>query len=147
MRRAALQCLYQFDSSTDIGDEVVRESLRESPGSEADHDEALRLAREAWAVHTQADEMATEFAEDWPTRRQPVVDRSILRLAYCEMALGRTPPKVAINEAVELAKEFSTEHSPMFINGILDKMYRFLRENGGLQDNQTELPETVIPTE
>ena len=63
------------------------------------------------------------------------------------MALGRTPPKVAINEAVELAKEFSTEHSPMFINGILDKMYRFLRENGGLQDNQTELPETVIPTE
>ena len=69
MRRAALQCLYQFDSSTDIGDEVVRESLRESPGSEADHDEALRLAREAWAVHTQADEMATEFAEDWPTQK------------------------------------------------------------------------------
>jgi N utilization substance protein B len=147
MRRAALQCLYQFDSSADIGDDVVRESLYESPGTEADHDEGLRLARQAWAIHTQADAIATEHAEDWPTRRQPIVDRSILRLAYCEMALGRTPPKVAINEAVELAKEFSTEQSPMFINGILDKMYRLMRETGALEGTPTVASETVTPTD
>ncbi len=147
MRRAALQCLYQFDSSTDIGDEEVRESLRESPGSDTDHEEGLKLARQAWTVHSKADAMATEYAEDWPTRRQPIVDRSILRLAYCEMALGRTPPKVAINEAVELAKEFSTEQSPMFINGILDKMYRSMRESGEIEDTSNIVSETVTPND
>ena len=53
-----------------------------------------------------------------------MVDRNILRLAYFEMASGQTPPKVAINEAVELAREFSTQKSPAFVNGVLDKIMR-----------------------
>ncbi|MDX1389866.1 MAG: transcription antitermination factor NusB, partial [Acidobacteriota bacterium] len=68
------------------------------------------------------------------TQRQPVVDRSLLRLAYYEMTSGVAPPKVAINEAVELAKEYSTEKSPMFVNGVLDKLYRQLRETQALPE-------------
>ena len=69
-----------------------------------------------------------ELAPDWPTYRQPVIDRCILRLAYFEMVTNRAPPKVVINEAVELAKEFSTDKSATFVNGVLDKIYRSLRE-------------------
>ncbi len=75
-------------------------------------------------MHDEADHTVAELAPDWPTYRQPVVDRNILRLAYYEMIPGTTPPKVAINEAIELAKEFSTEKSPLFVNGVLDKIYR-----------------------
>jgi len=64
------------------------------------------------------------LSPDWPTHRQPVVDRNILRLAYFEIVSGAAPPKVAINEAVELAREFSTEKSPAFVNGVLDKIMK-----------------------
>ena len=56
--------------------------------------------------------------------RQPPVDRNILRLGIWEMTNTDTPPKVVIDEAVELAKEFSTENSPAFVNGILDAVLR-----------------------
>ena len=52
------------------------------------------------------------------------MDRAILRLAHYEMTSGRTNPKVVVNEAVELAKEFSTERSPAFVNGVLDKVLK-----------------------
>ena len=86
--------------------------------------EAFQLAESAWLMHEQADALATELAPDWPTYRQPPIDRAILRLAYFEITTSRAPVKVAINEAVELAKAFCAEHSPAFINGVLDKMAR-----------------------
>jgi N utilization substance protein B len=128
IRRCAIQALYQFDAGGGESPDDVRASLRGAPGGEEVHQGGFDLATEAWALREEADRAVEELAPQWPTHRQPVVDRSILRLAYFEIASGRTPPKVAINEAVELAKEFSTEKSPMFINGVLDKLYRALRE-------------------
>ena len=66
----------------------------------------------------------TELAPYWPTHRQAAVDRAILRLAHYEMMSGQTPPKVVVNEAVELAKRFSTERSPSFVNALLDKVLK-----------------------
>ena len=83
-----------------------------------------------------SDEKATALAPDWPTHRQPPVDRAILRLAYYEMTSGHAPVKVAINEAVELAKQFGSEQSPPFINGVLDKLARAINA-----------PEPAEPTE
>ena len=123
VRRCALQAIYQFDAGN-AALEAVQESLEHSPGDAEAHREGLELAGRAWALREEADAAVGVLAPDWPTHRQPVVDRSILRLAYYEMSSGKTPPKVAINEAVELAKEFSTEKSPLFINGVLDKIYR-----------------------
>ena len=82
---------------------------------------AVDLAVLAWRARDKADAICAGLAPDWPPSRQPPVDRSILRLALCEIATGRTPMKVAINEAVELAKKYAGEDSPNFINGLLDK--------------------------
>jgi N utilization substance protein B len=73
-----------------------------------------------------ADAEFLELAPEWPTNRLAAVDRAILRLAHFEMTSGRTPPKIAVNEAVELAKHYSTEKSPAFINGLLDKVLKRL---------------------
>ncbi len=135
VRRCALQVMYQFDAGNTSRDEV-RSSLEGSRGDGVVHDEGLALAERAWDTHEEADRTVAELTPDWPTYRQPVVDRNILRLAYYEMTSGGTPPKVAINEAIELAKEFSTERSPMFINGVLDKLFRLLREQGTIADTQ-----------
>jgi transcription antitermination protein NusB len=127
VRRCAVQALYQFDLGNAEHDEIVRASLQESPGNERTHHDGFTLAKNAWSMREQADAAVAELAADWPTHRQPAVDRSILRLAYYEMKSGSAPPKVAINEAVELAREFSTEKSPTFINGVLDKIYKAMK--------------------
>ena len=132
IRRCAIQALYQFDLGSDATPETVRSSLAGSAGDETTHRLGFDLATEAWALREEADAAVFELAPQWPTHRQPVVDRNILRLAYFEMISGRTPPKVAISEAVDLAREFSTEKSPMFINGVLDKIYRTLRDESRL---------------
>ena len=143
LRRCALQALYQFDAVPDVSPDDVRASLEESSGSERTHELGFDLAQRAWAVRAEADAAVAELAPDWPTYRQPVVDRNILRLAWFEMTNGETPPKVAINEAVELAREFSTDRSPMFVNGVLDKIYRALRDRGDVADAVTPEGETT----
>ncbi len=130
-RRCALQALYQFDAGNTEEAAVLR-SLEEAPGDADAHQRGYELAVSAWKHCKEADTELAVYAADWPTYRQPAVDRSLLRLAYYEIVHGDTPPKVAINEAVELAKEFSTEHSASFINGVLDKVYRKLRETNAI---------------
>lgn len=134
LRRLAMQVLYQLDltqpkskpaddapASLPGADELA-ESLDEEHDELATRRFAAELALQAWASHPAADEKVAALAPDWPTHRQPPVDRAILRLAYYEMASGHAPVKVAINEAVELAKDYGSEHSPPFINGVLDKL-------------------------
>lgn len=126
IRRAALQALYQLDAR-DFDSQTwadVRASLEGSPGEADTHNKAFELAKAAWSKHVEIDALVLANTPEWPTHRQPAVDRNILRLAIFEMLHSDTPPKVAINEAVELAREFSTERSPMFVNGVLDKIYK-----------------------
>jgi transcription antitermination protein NusB len=122
IRRLAMQVLYQIDVSGQTGEDALREGLAEGPDSIPVKERGLELALAAWTRHSDADAMVAELAPKWPTHRQPPVDRAILRLAFHEIASGLTPMKVAINEAIELAKEFGSEQSPSFINGVLDKI-------------------------
>lgn len=132
IRRCAVQALYQFDAGNAESEEIVKSSLSDSPGDQETHTRGFELAKAAWEARLEADAAVAALSPDWPTHRQPVVDRSILRLAHFEMTSGKTPPKVAINEAVELAREFSTEKSPLFINGVLDRIYKSLnRQTSG----------------
>jgi transcription antitermination protein NusB len=128
IRRCAIQALYQLDAQRDaaapLSKEALLDALEESPGDRETHKRGVDMAMDAWAAHDQADSAVAALSPDWPTHRQPVIDRCILRLAHSEIVGGRTPPKVAINEAVELAREYSTEKSPAFINGILDKIMK-----------------------
>ncbi|MEL7483045.1 MAG: transcription antitermination factor NusB [Planctomycetota bacterium] len=127
IRRVAFQVLFQMD----ITGEADAQSLvgpvadeRELTGSERDR--ACALASGAYAGRAAADAAVAELAPEWPPHRQPAVDRNVLRLAFHEMTAGITPPKVAVSEAVKLAKEFSTEKSPAFVNAILDKLLKKL---------------------
>lgn len=129
IRRAALQALYQFDcGATTEDEEIVIDSLDGGAGDQESQKVGYDLARKVWDRHAEADELLASLTVDWPTHRQPVIDRNLLRLGWYEISSGETPPKVAINEAVELAREFSTEKSPLFVNGVLDKVYRLVRE-------------------
>ena len=130
IRTAALQSLYQFDCNGSDDAELVFESLEGGSGDETSRRQGFKLAQQIWARHAEADAAVAALTPDWPTHRQPVIDRNILRLAWFELQHDETPPKVAINEAVDLAREFSTEQSPLFINGVLDKLARQLRPDG-----------------
>mgnify|MGYP000959236773 CR=1 FL=1 len=73
----------------------------------------------------EVDELLKKISTNWPWDRMAVIDRNILRLAICELLFdSTTPPKVVINEAIEIAKKFGTHESPDFINGILDKIFK-----------------------
>ena len=84
----------------------------------------LQMAADAWNGRQTADDWIERLAPQWPPKRQPGVDRSILRLGVWELTATQTPPKVVIDSAIELAKSFSTEQSPAFINGVLDAVHK-----------------------
>lgn len=117
-----MQALYQIDMRGEGDLAAIREAVHEDVEDPALGEEVFTIAVEAWKTRKVADEKATALAPDWPTHRQPPVDRAILRLAWYEMSSGHAPIKVAINEAIELAKDFCAENSPAFLNGVLDKM-------------------------
>jgi len=126
IRELALQALYQLDVWHGEEDQPLDLLEPDAPMADAEREQAMQLARGAWAMREEAEKHITDLAPAWPTARQPAVDRAILRLSFYEMASGYTPGRAAINEAVELAKRYSTERSPAFINGVLDKIMRRL---------------------
>jgi len=123
-----MQVLYQLDLTDDPKADTaptaanLAEALDDEFDGESTRLPAAELALAAWAIHGEVDELIATLAPDWPTHRQPPVDRAILRLAAYEIRSGHAPVNVAINEAVELAKAYAAEQSPAFINGILDKL-------------------------
>lgn len=131
IRTLALQALYQIDSRGEADWEAVAQSVAEAPKADQIGERSLGIARAVWQMRGEIDAAAGELAPDWPIQRRPIIDRNLIRLAYWEMASGTTPGKVAINEAVELAKQFGTERSPGFINALLDKMQKQIGEEEG----------------
>ena len=124
MRRCALQALYQFDILDDVDAESVARSLADGPHSDKARMGGQTLALDIWPKREVFDLQVKPCAPDWPTHRQPVIDRNILRLALHEIQTVGTPGGKAINEAVELAKEFGTEKSPAFVNAVLDRIWK-----------------------
>lgn len=123
IRRLAFQTLYQLDARGETDADLVERSLEGAEGfTEPERRKAFALARQAFSHRKAADAATLKLAPTWPSHRQPAVDRAILRLAYYELAVGGGRPAIVINEAIELAKEFSTDRSPGFINGLLDKI-------------------------
>ena len=151
IRRLAFQVLYQLDARGERDAAVIREGIQveEYPSLSAkDRERACELAGAAYAARADADRVMLELAPTWPSHRQAAVDRAILRLAHFEMVSGRTPPKVAVNEAVELAKEFSTDKSPGFVNGLLDKVLKRVLASGAqgaAEDVEPSPAESSLP--
>lgn len=134
-REFAMQVLFLWDANGQPDPDLAKSAMVGEEGTDPPDDETVRMtlamAHGAWEHRQAADDWVVRLAPQWPTKRQPGVDRSILRLAVWEMSHTDVPPKVAIDEAIELAKRFSTEHSPSFVNGVLDAVLREIKDLTG----------------
>jgi transcription antitermination protein NusB len=119
-----MQVLFLWDANAKDDAELARQVVTDGCDDPGIRQRALAIAQGAWAGREISDQWVERIAPQWPPRRQPGVDRNILRLAVWELTSADTPPKVVIDEAIELAKEFSTGQSPAFVNGVLDAVLR-----------------------
>jgi N utilization substance protein B len=132
-RIIALQTLYEYDFRTNLGipdlktdlQEIVDRNLEVYKESLEESDFAVDLIEGTQKNLKKIDGLIAPAAPEWPIDQIAKVDKSILRLAVYELMIKReVPPKVAINEAVELAKSFGGDNSSKFINGVLGTIYR-----------------------
>ncbi len=123
-REYALQILFQLElTGSKISDEVFQEFWEGNDEEQEVKEFTCQIVENTRAHISEIDEIIKKAAENWAIDRMAVIDRSILRAATYEL-IYRTdiPPSVVINEALEIAKKYSTEESAPFINGILDKI-------------------------
>jgi transcription antitermination protein NusB len=134
LRSIAMQSLYEWDfrnAKNDQIEEIMRHNIQEfGPGSE---DEAFiqYLVKGVLKYKEKINKLIEKCAPEWPLDQVTVVDRNVLRLGIFELVFGNyeeVPPKVAINEAIELAKTFGGESSGRFVNGVLGTIYREMGE-------------------
>jgi N utilization substance protein B len=129
VRELAMQILFLWDAQ-DAADRALAEQIVMDGSQDPDiRREALDASAGTWEQRKIIDERLERISPQWPPRRQPGVDRNLIRLAVWEMTSTDTPPKVVIDEAIEMAKVFSTEQSAAFVNGVLDAV---LKENQAL---------------
>ena len=133
-RELALQFLYALDLQgpdyRERLDGFLKDELGGKPGEAEASDYARRLVDGVLLHRPAIDQLLTEAAQNWGLMRMAAIDRNALRIGCYEMLHeSEVPTKVAINEAIELAKRYSTEQSGAFVNGILDR----IRKDRGLQ--------------
>jgi N utilization substance protein B len=149
-RECALQMLFAADIAETPSDEVVQSywsELGESDLEDAAREFATRLASGTLSRLETLDERIRSRAEHWRISRMAIVDRNILRLAVYEFLYEPTPRTVAINEALEIARRFSTYEATQFINGILDAIKRDLDEQQPQEHVEAEESEESPPDE
>lgn len=138
-RIIALQSLYEYEFRTQCHDEavnldeVLNRNLERYADTVDDTEFVRRIAKGVVEGQAELDSIIQPIAPEWPIEQIARIDRSILRMAVFELKnLGDiVPPKVAINEAVELAKAFGSDNSSKFVNGVLGTAYRTLIEGAG----------------
>ena len=122
-RILALKALYEIDCASHAPAVVLYRQLSESDLPPAYEDFARHLVNGVLEHQSVLDTFIHEHAPEWPLEQMAYIDRNILRMAIFEFAIdGRTPVKVAINEAVELAKTFGSDSAPRFVNGVLGSL-------------------------
>ena len=133
-RALALQALYEIDIANHPPADVFHERLEESELSEDLAEFARQIIFGVLPLRHDLDHILARYAPEWPLEQIAAIDRNILRLACWEFAVyHQTPVKVAINEAVELAKLYGSDSAPRFVNGVL----------GSLADHQHEIEDQL----
>jgi N utilization substance protein B len=133
-RALALQVLYEVDIANHPPGEIYKLRLEESPLSEDLAEFARQIIFGVLPLTNTLDHLIARYAPEWPLDQIAAIDRNILRMALWEFAAyGETPLKVAINEAVELAKLYGSDSAPRFINGVL----------GALADHEAEIQQAI----
>ena len=131
-RIVALQTLYEYELRDNLGDktleldEILQRNLNQYEKAIGDKQYVIDLVKNVVKAANQLDARVQPLAPEWPIKQIAAIDRGILRIAVYELeSLGDIiPPKVAINEAIELAKSFGSENSSKFVNGVLGSLYK-----------------------
>lgn len=124
-REIVLQLLYEADLNPHRDADAARAFIRSRmQGRKALTDFADRLYCGTWEHREEIDRTISSLATHWSLSRMAVTDRNVLRLGAYELMFGDTPGRVAINEAVVLAKRYGDRNSPRFVNGVLDRLMR-----------------------
>ena len=124
-RECALQILYQYEMNPEPMPEILKKfwSQQDETFTDEIRDFAEKLALGTVEHQAEIDKVVERYADNWELSRMAMIDRNIMRFATYELLyLADVPPKVTLNEAVNLAKKFSQEESGKFVNGILDKI-------------------------
>jgi len=133
-RALALQVLYEVDLTNHPPGEVYKARLEEEPLSKELSEFAHQIIFGVLPLTSVLDTSIAQYAPEWPFDQIAAIDRNILRMACWEFVVFHdTPMKVAINEAVELAKQFGSDSTPRFVNGVL----------GSLADHQNEIKQAL----
>jgi N utilization substance protein B len=127
----AVKILYEVEMGN-LSREEAQHRIRRRLRQAETRDLAVSLVNQTLENIDKIDKIIGGVAENWDLSRMAALDRSILRLGTAEIVLSDVPAKVAINEAIEIAKRFSTEDSGRFVNGILDRVARMKSE---IRDN------------
>ncbi len=119
-RELALQLLFQTDLTRSSPEEILDVFWRVNETDSKNRKYAEFLFLKAFESQAQIDELIARHAEHWRLERMAVVDRNVLRMAVGELLYGETPQVVVIDQAIEIARKFSSDESTQFVNGILD---------------------------
>jgi len=131
----ALQVLYEVDIAIHPPAEVFRERLEDSPLSDELAEFARQIVFGVYPLVHELDHVIEKYAPEWPLDQIAAIDRNILRISCWEFAIqNQTPVKVAINEAVEMAKLYGSDSAPRFVNGVL----------GSLAEHQYEIRQQIL---
>jgi len=148
IRELVMQALYAIEISKDAPQHVVDTILGELKENNSDFDFAQSLFIKSITHQAEIDKRLKSKAVHWEFHRIALIDKILLRMSLCELLyFPDIPPKVTINEAIEIAKDYSTESSGTFINGIMDAVLIELKKDGlltktgrGLLETQSKKP-------
>ncbi len=150
-RTIAMQSLFLWDfqgkKETDLG-EIVDGVFSNFAPEFDDHGFVKELIRGVMANLPAIDKYITKYATEWPLEQITIADRNILRIGVYELVFNEEiPAKVAINEAIEIAKTFGSESSGKFVNGVLGAIYKDLEPKGEVPKQEPEKPNPEAKTE
>lgn len=135
-RSIALQVLYELDFNNILDnlvlDQIISRNIKNFGHGLKSHDFVKQIIRCVLENKEKIDQILQKTAPEWPIEQITIIDRNILRIGIYELLFAdknEVPPKVAINEAIELAKSFGGESSSKFVNGVLGSVYREVKNN------------------
>lgn len=148
-RAIAMQSLYEWDfrkENTKQLEDLVRHNLKEFAPSFDDHGFISAVVHGVVEHKDDIDALIQQFAPEWPLEQITIVDRNILRIGIFELKFSDDiPPKVAINEAIELAKTFGGESSGKFVNGVLGAIYKKMLADGEVEPGEARAADQAAP--
>lgn len=145
IRERVLQTLYAYEISREPIESIIEAVAADLKKDPPTFEFAKQLILRVLETGEELDEMIKKRVANWEFNRLAVIDRIILRICICELLYFEDiPPKVSINEAIEIARRFSTEKSDKFVNGVLDSVFDDLKKSGRLKKTGRGLLETSL---